>query len=74
MNWEYKIVELRPKAFSFEDWMNELGGEGWELVTAFLNEKPKIMFLFKRPVPQILVSEEFTTWTDESRLDNVSDP
>ena len=81
MNWEYVVMQVRWRNPDFEEQLNKLGSEGWELVIALNREEnhvtfeeAQVTFIFKRPVPQILVSEEHTTWTDMSRLDNVSDP
>ncbi|MFM7323062.1 MAG: DUF4177 domain-containing protein [Armatimonadota bacterium] len=38
MAWEYKIVTASGEDEDDEDILNELGGEGWELVTALQSE------------------------------------
>ncbi len=38
MAWEYKIVTSSGEDEDDEDILNELGGEGWELVTALQSE------------------------------------
>ena len=49
--WEYKSVEMNPNLAGF-DGINELGGEGWELVAVVpktnLGYTGKIYFIFKR--------------------------
>ena len=62
MQWEYKTVKLKAKGFfskkldenEFESYMNELGREGWELVTAFdtnefYGQTRDVVAVFKRP-------------------------
>jgi Domain of unknown function (DUF4177) len=31
--WEYKVEELAPEANTLSQFLNDEGGEGWELVT-----------------------------------------
>ena len=31
--WEYKVEEVAPEAGTFAQFLNDEGGEGWELVT-----------------------------------------
>jgi len=48
MNWEYKTIKLQATGFlsggkidetKLDDMMNELGAQGWELVTGFDTNK-----------------------------------
>ncbi len=62
MKWEYKTIKLATKGFlggkldetTLENYMNELGSQGWELTTAFdtnkaYGETRDVVVLFKRP-------------------------
>lgn len=62
MQWEYKTIKLQTKGFlgvkfdeaELDEFMNQLGSEGWELTTAFdTNEgygrTRDVVVLFKRP-------------------------
>lgn len=62
MNWEYKTVKLAATGFlggKFDErqldvYMNQLGAEGWELVTGFdtnksYGETRDVVVIFKRP-------------------------
>ena len=50
MQWTYKVItlDLSMSSESFEDQLNRLGAEGWELVGFDLEIT---MFFFKRLVP-----------------------
>ena len=61
MKWEYNTVKLATKGFmggkldevEFTKYMNELGSDGWELVTAFdtnksYGETRDVVAIFKR--------------------------
>ena len=61
MQWEYKTIKLSTKGFlggkfdeaALDEVMNQLGSEGWELVTGFdTNQRPgetrDIVVIFKR--------------------------
>ena len=60
IQWEYKTIAIKPKsiwsgAFQDNDAMdkilNELGKEGWELVSTFFNSSNfQIVSIFKRPI------------------------
>jgi hypothetical protein len=63
MNWEYKTIKLAAKGFTggkFDEnqldlYMNQLGSEGWELVTGFdtnkgYGETRDVVVIFKRPL------------------------
>lgn len=45
--WEYKTVR---EFIDLYDKLNELGAEGWELVTAFQPRDDGVWFIFKRKV------------------------
>jgi hypothetical protein len=62
MQWEYKTIKLCTKGFfgvkfdetTLDELMNNLGSEGWELVTGFdVNEvygsSRDVVVIFKRP-------------------------
>lgn len=62
MQWQYRTIRLAPKGFlgaeldetALDDFMNTLGNEGWELVTAFdtnrtYGETRDVVAVFKRP-------------------------
>lgn len=57
MKWEYKFVIWSPdysKGFSpnvQQDYMNEMGAEGWELCGLHQYEHGVYNFFFKRPIP-----------------------
>lgn len=48
MKWEYHqlVTDTFAEGVAL---LNNLGDEGWELVTAFKTEREHSMFLFKRP-------------------------
>lgn len=47
--WEYKTVHSRTSGFEGERTFNELGAQGWELVTASSDSGlPGITYVFKR--------------------------
>ncbi|MCH2182147.1 MAG: DUF4177 domain-containing protein [Mariniblastus sp.] len=61
MQWEYKTIKLATKGFlggkldgvKLDAFMNDLGAEGWELVTGFdtnqaYGETRDVVVLFKR--------------------------
>ena len=63
MQWEYKTLKIATKGFmggkldetQFENYLNELGQQQWELVTAFdtnkeLGETRDVVAIFKRPL------------------------
>jgi len=63
VKWEYKIIKTSAKGMlggkvdqgSLETNMNEMGREGWELVSAFdtsqeLGKTRDVLLLFKRPL------------------------
>jgi hypothetical protein len=63
MTWEYKTITVSIAGFMFpkfdaasvESGMNELGREGWELVTAFdtnagAGASYQLVAIFKRPI------------------------
>jgi hypothetical protein len=47
MTWEYKVASGVPTLSVVN--LNDLGREGWELVTA-IEHAGKVFFYFKRPV------------------------
>jgi len=62
MQWEYKTITLATKGFwggkldvgKLDAFMNNLGADGWELVTGFdtnkgYGETRDVVVLFKRP-------------------------
>ena len=62
MKWQYRTVKLGTKGFfggildeqKFEEYMNRLGQEGWELVTTFDTNRSggitgDVVAIFKRP-------------------------
>jgi hypothetical protein len=62
MQWEYKTIKLQTKGFlggkfdeaALDEFMNQLGSEGWELVTGFdtnqnYGQTRDIVVIFKRP-------------------------
>lgn len=62
MNWEYTTIKLAPTGFlggavddtALEEMLNELGGQGWELTTAFDTSQAygrtrDVVMIFKRP-------------------------
>ena len=62
MNWEYKTIKLRATGFlggkfneaEFDRMLNELGGQGWELTSAFdtnesYGQTRDVVAIFKRP-------------------------
>ena len=63
MKWEYKTIKIGTTGFSggildevkFDKYMNDLGQQGWELVTAFDTNQGygatrDVVAVFKRPV------------------------
>jgi hypothetical protein len=44
--WEYKVLKRDPRGNELENWLNQLGAEGWELVSTWDNY---YQFYFKRP-------------------------
>ena len=63
MRWEYKTIKLAAKGFlggkfnegELDAFMNDLGADGWELVTAFdtnksYGETRDVVAIFKRGV------------------------
>ena len=63
MKWEYKTIKLATTGFAggkldetkLEHFMNELGSQGWELVSAFdtnqaQGETRDVVVIFKRPL------------------------
>ena len=63
MRWEYKTVKLATTGFlggkfdaeQLDRYMNELGSQGWELVTGFdtnksYGETRDVVVIFKRPL------------------------
>lgn len=61
MKWEYKTIKLATKGFlggkfdenQLDEYMNQLGQEGWELVTSFdtnksYGETRDIVVIFKK--------------------------
>ena len=63
MKWEYKTIKLATTGFTggkldetkLEQFMNELGSQGWELVSAFdtnqaQGETRDVVVIFKRPL------------------------
>ena len=63
MKWEYKTIKLATTGFAggkldetrLEHFMNELGAQGWELVSAFdtnqlRGETRDVVVIFKRPL------------------------
>lgn len=64
MKWQYKTIKLAARGFlggkfeagQLDAYMNELGRDGWELVTGFdtnmaYGETRDVVVIFKRPVP-----------------------
>ena len=62
MQWEYKTLKIATKGFmggkldeaQFEEYLNELGQQQWELVTAFdtnqgSGQTRDVVAIFKRP-------------------------
>ncbi len=62
MQWEYRTIKLPAKGFlggkfdeaTLNESMNQLGSEGWELITGFdtnksYGETRDIVIIFKRP-------------------------
>lgn len=51
MKWEYHqlVTDTFAEGVAL---LNNLGDEGWELVTAFKTEREHSMFLLKRPKPK----------------------
>ena len=50
--WEYKIVSIRYEEDASQNGLNDLGKEGWELVTTFQDAHCcSAMFTFKRRLP-----------------------
>ncbi len=62
MKWEYKVIKLATTGFAggklneaqLEAFMNELGSQGWELVSTFdtnqaYGETRDVVVIFKRP-------------------------
>lgn len=49
--WEYKLVQhdMSNESPLDESRLNELGKEGWELVTVFIQPDNKAHYYFKRP-------------------------
>jgi hypothetical protein len=48
--WEYK-VKTCDEMVPIENWLNELGSQGWEMVTiSLLNGAMPYVYFFKRPV------------------------
>ena len=69
MNWEYQTVKLgvmgtwgvKFDVDETQNFINDLGAEGWELVSAFsVNEgaghSKEVVFIFKRPLDDFLTS------------------
>jgi len=56
--WEYQVIETRHVHQSYlEPILNQHGGEGWELVSAYLT--PNLTtFIFKRPVEGAAKSQD----------------
>lgn len=63
MNWEYRTIKLAAKGFlggkfdeqQLDAYMNQLGSEGWELVTGFdtnksYGETRDVVVIFKRSI------------------------
>lgn len=63
MDWEYKTIKLAARGFmggkfdenQLDSYMNELGSQGWELVTGFdtnknYGETRDVVVIFKRPL------------------------
>ena len=64
MKWEYKVIKIDTKGFflggefdqnSFEQILNELGEQGWELVSAFDTnveggKSRHVVAMLKRPI------------------------
>jgi hypothetical protein len=61
MRWEYKQHGLRSQ--NAEEEMNNLGSEGWELVSTILDgvggfgSRPMVVAFFKRPVEEVVAPE-----------------
>jgi hypothetical protein len=67
MKWEYQTVKLNVLAWNWgginfdadkaQDFTNQLGAEGWELVSAFAvnagaGYSKEVVFVFKRPLSE----------------------
>ncbi|MDB4994478.1 MAG: hypothetical protein JWM74_1910 [Myxococcaceae bacterium] len=59
MSWEYKTVGVKVTdvaAESFDERLNALGNEGWELAATVVHEhhgySTEVHFVFKRPRPE----------------------
>jgi hypothetical protein len=50
MKWEYHFFVVATGQSLVESSINELGKEGWELVTTYMNPSGATYFVFKRPI------------------------
>lgn len=49
--WEYSVAVYAVNKISFEDWLNEKGALGWELVSIYVSPNETLSrCVFKRPV------------------------
>jgi hypothetical protein len=46
--WEYKTVWAAQQGFRDPESLNELGAQGWELVSTAWNESSGVIYTFKR--------------------------